>query len=211
MTELFPESFTTDRLLFERVCRENVAPPELYRIRGQDDDIEEIAEYLPWEPHESPNETAALLEKAEAEWEAGDAARYVLRPKPSEEEAGVFAGYAKLEIDWERRTGELGVWFRKSFWGRGYSVERADALLTLAFERLSLDLVVATHQVGNENSRRAIEKYVRKYGGQHDGRLRNWQVTADGVVDVHRYTITAEQYRDNATSDDRFNFSETDQ
>jgi len=41
--------------------------------------------------------------------------------------------------------------------------------MELAFERLNLGVVTASHADDNERSRRAIEKYIDEYGGQHDG------------------------------------------
>jgi RimJ/RimL family protein N-acetyltransferase len=88
------------------------------------------------------------------------------------------------------------MWLRKPFWGRGYSGERAAALMELAFERLDLELVAVTHLVGNEKSRRAIEKYVEAHDGRHEGRLRNRDATGEDPRDLHRYTVSAEEYRD---------------
>jgi len=62
-------------------------------------------------------------------------------------------------------------------------------------DRLALEVVAVSHMDGNESSRQAIETYVERFGGQYEGRLRNWQVNDDGsVVDMHRFTVTAEQY-----------------
>ncbi|WP_336359574.1 hypothetical protein [Haladaptatus sp. ZSTT2] len=50
---------------------------------------------------------------------------------------------------------------------------------------------------GNENSRRAVEKYVDAHGGQYDGIIRNSTVRPSGdIIDHHLYSITAEQYRE---------------
>jgi ribosomal-protein-alanine N-acetyltransferase len=48
-----------------------------------------------------------------------------------------------LSIDWDRRVGTLGTWLRKSYWGRGYSSERAAALIELVFEQLDLEIIEA--------------------------------------------------------------------
>ena len=98
-------------------------------------------------------------------------------------------------VDWETRTGRPAIWLRKRFWGRGYSAERAAAVIELAFDRLDLDLVAIPVEDGNDNSRRAVEKYVESHGGGHDGLARNSTVRPDGtVIDHHRYTVTSEQY-----------------
>jgi len=54
--------------------------------------------------------------------------------------------------------------------------------------------------VANENSRRAIEKYVDRFGGERVGRFRNMHVIDDDPVDLHRYAITQADY---AASGDR--------
>jgi len=191
---MFPDTIRTDRLLLEKVCRENVDVYNLYDIRSNDDGIADVAEYLPWEPHTTPKETMELLKRAEREWDDCQAARYVLRPTESEPHSGELAGYAKLDIDWDRNTGSLGIWLRKKFWGREYATERAEALLSVAFDQLELALVEITHQDGNEKSRRSVQKCIDTYGGQYEGLLRNWTQTTDGVVDEHRYTISAAEY-----------------
>jgi RimJ/RimL family protein N-acetyltransferase len=117
-------------------------------------------------------------------------------------DADELAGTTNLHFDWDRRSAELGIWLRKPFWGRGYSGERAAALLELAFDLLDLEVVGASHQDGNEQSRRAIEKYVERFGGQYDGLLRNFAPKGDEVRDLHRYTISKEQYQ-NAVEQDK--------
>jgi hypothetical protein len=62
--------------------------------------------------------------------------------------------------------------------------------------RTADELVVAAHVDGNEKSRRAIEKYVERYNGQYEGLLRNWLPLTDTVADVHRFTISREEYFD---------------
>ena len=194
---MFPERLATDRLVLERACRETVNFPEFYRIRSgssDGDDFEAVVRYLPWEPHETPAETAALLDRMEREWREGTVARYFVRPRDSEPNAGALAGVTKLEVDRERSIGTLGIWLRERFWGRGYSGERAEAMLELAFDRLDLAVVEITHRDGNERSRRAVERYVERYGGRYEGRLRNRTAVGDDVVDEHRYTISAAEY-----------------
>jgi ribosomal-protein-alanine N-acetyltransferase len=100
-----------------------------------------------------------------------------------------------LGIDWEKRTGELGMWLRKDFWGRGYSGERAAALMDLAFERLDLEVVAVTHHADNDKSCRAIEKYIDTHGGRCEGLLRNWLPYDNEVADEYRYTVTQAEYR----------------
>jgi RimJ/RimL family protein N-acetyltransferase len=170
---------------------------ELYSIcSSSSPEMDEVTEYLPWSPHDTPKETFDFLRRGVAHREKHDAAGYVIRPREGEASAGDIAGFGGLHIEWGRRSAELGLWLRKRFWGRGYSGERAAALLELAFEHLDLELARVTHDPRNEKSKRAIEKYVERYGGQCDGTVRNATATMSGdIVDLTHYTITQEQWR----------------
>jgi ribosomal-protein-alanine N-acetyltransferase len=202
MSELFPERIETDRLELTAMTTETVDAMEYYRVcSGQAAEaMGEVTENLTWDPHETPKETVAFLELVERKRADEDGTEYLIRPKEGEDGAGEIAGATGLSVDWDRRTGTLGMWLRKPFWGRGYSGERAAALMELAFERLDLELVAVTHVVGNEKSRRAVEKYVDAHGGSHDGRLRNWDATGDEPRDLHRYTVSAEEYEEATAS-----------
>lgn len=194
---MFPTQIETDRLRLVRLCRENVATSDLYRHVNVDaPHIDEITEYVKWDPHRTPKDTHDYLTEIENQWEGRTKATYAVYPRKPEDDAGELAGVTNLHIGWERRAAELGIWLRKPFWGQGYSGERAAALYELAFERLDLELVGAAHHVGNERSKRAIQTYVDAHGGQHDGILRNWIPKDDEVRDVHRYTVSREQYRE---------------
>lgn len=195
MTDLFPERIETDRLVLEPLTTENVDVLAYYRhCSHQNPDIEEITEFMSWAPHQTPKETFDFVKSCEKAWHAGEDATFVLRPKDGEEGAGEIAGGAGLHLDWERQTATLGTWLRKPFWGRSYSGERALALMEVAFERLDLEVVTVDHHTDNEKSRRAIEKYIERAGGRHEGLLRNGTMSPDGPVDCHRYSVTREEW-----------------
>ncbi|WP_137286259.1 GNAT family N-acetyltransferase [Halorussus salinisoli] len=207
---MFPDEIETERLRFVRLCRENVPTAELYQhMRAGAPHMSEVSEYVMWDPHETPKDTHDYLTDVEDQWDDRGQATYAIFPQAGESsgETGEsdgqrkLAGTTNLHFDWERHSAELGIWLRKPFWGRGYSGERAAAMLELAFDRLDLELVGASHQDGNERSRRAIEKYVERFGGQHDGVLRNFVPSDDEVRDLHRYTVSREQYREAVEND----------
>ncbi len=197
---LFPTRIETDRLLLERLCHDNVGLQEYYRICSNDEAIDEVTEYVTWSPHETLKETKEYIDTVESEWNDGDGASYLIRPvSPDTDE---IVGAAGLSIDWDRRAGTLGTWLRKPYWGRGYSGERATALISLAFEQLDLDVIEVSHHPDNDKSQRAIEKYIEAHGGRRDGVLRNGLVYQDGtVVDIAHYSITRDEYREAAETE----------
>ncbi|UPV76416.1 GNAT family N-acetyltransferase (plasmid) [Halorussus limi] len=196
---MFPDEIETERLRFVRLSRDTVPTAELYQhMRTGAPHMSEVSEYAMWDPHETPKDTHDFLVSVEERWDDREQATYAIFAR--DDSGDELVGTTNLDFDWDRRSAELGVWLRRRFWGRGYSGERAAALLELAFDRLDLELVGASHRTDNERSRRAIEKYVERFGGQHDGVLRDFFPRDGEVGDLHRYTISREQYRD-ATAD----------
>ncbi|WP_081655587.1 GNAT family N-acetyltransferase [Halopiger goleimassiliensis] len=195
---MFPETIVTDRLRLEAVGPETVDTLELYEICSSDPYIDEVTEYMPWDPHETPKETLEFVEEVTEQYESSDGASYVIRPREGEDRGGEIAGTAGFGVEWEKRTLGMGIWLRKPFWGRGYSGERAAAFLELAFDRLDLELVAVAAHVDNDRSNRAIEKYVETYGGSREGRLRNYVVINDEPADCYRYSISQSEWGDAA-------------
>ncbi|MEF8937851.1 MAG: GNAT family protein, partial [Halovenus sp.] len=168
----------SERLRYEALRPESFDPYELYEhVRTDAPAIDEITEYVTWDPYEQPQEAFEWVDRCGKNFEDDAKATYVLRPKTGDR-AGEFAGVAGLDPEGHRQRATLGTWLRKPFWGKGYSGERAGRLLELAFEQLDLAVVAVTHDPENENSRRAIESYVERFGGRKEGRIRN-----DMVVD----------------------------
>jgi RimJ/RimL family protein N-acetyltransferase len=198
VTDLFPERIETERLVLEPLTTETVDTLEFYEyVRVGAPHIDEVTEYLTWDPHETPRETREFVESVTEKREAGEGATYVIRPREGEDGAGEFAGVTGFGVDWGARTATLGTWLRKRFWGRGYSGERAAALIEVAFERLDLEAVVVTVHESNEKSRKAVSRYVDAHGGRREGLLRNYHADQDGTpADVHRFTISQHEYGD---------------
>lgn len=203
---MFPEVLESERLRFGRLSRERVDVLELYDLFGRNPDAEELLEYVDFGPHRTVKETYDFVRRAEQEWEDGEGAKYVVRVVGSGDRDesedrdgsgdpdGTMAGFTGIYPDWERRFATLGIVLDKAHWGRGYSAERAELFVELAFERLDLELVAVKYIDGNAKSKRAVEKYVETFGGQYDGRLRNWIAVDGDVVDCHRYSIRRDQY-----------------
>ncbi|WP_277553298.1 GNAT family N-acetyltransferase [Halobaculum limi] len=193
---MFPDRIRTDRL---RLDRHDAAVDALsfYDHAGErrSDTIAEECEGLSWAPHEHPKESADVLDQFRENWEDGESATYAVFPREGEEQAGEYAGNTGLMLDWDLRTATLGIWLRKSFWGRGYSGERARALAALAFERLDLDVLSVAAMPDNEQSVRAITKYIESMGGREERLLRNRIRDGDGEVhDLRRFSVHRDEY-----------------
>lgn len=195
-SDLFPETVETDRLRLERVDADEAGALDLYEHwRADAPNVDETTEYVSWEPYAHPHAVAETVDQATERVENHEGAMFLIRPREGEAGAGELAGTAGLFVDWDCRLAVFGVWLRKRFWGRGYSGERADAMFELAFGRLDLELVRVSHLPENENSERAITKYVERHGGRREGRFRNRVSLDDGSVhDTVEYSVRREEW-----------------
>lgn len=188
---MFPESIDSERLIFKRLCKNTLPVTELYKIVNENaDNIEELTKFLHWEPHQNLKETEEFIESVNEEWENRETITYAIF---TEDE---FIGLTSLSIKWPNKTGQMGLWLRKSAWGNGYSSERASVIFELAFEKLDLEFITVNHAVENTKSRKAIEKYISEFNGQKDGILRNEIVTNEVKYDASIYSVSREQYFD---------------
>jgi Acetyltransferases, including N-acetylases of ribosomal proteins len=67
-------------------------------------------------------------------------------------------------------------------------------MLELAFDRLHLEVVAVSHDPANDNSRRAIERYVDRFGGRKEGHIRNDIIVNGEPRDSVRYSISREEW-----------------
>ena len=184
----------SERLQYERLHPAEFDSLELYKHASTDAPaIDEITRHVTWEPYGTPKEAFDWVKRCGNASDSGEDATYVIRPK-SGDRAGEFAGLAGIHPNWKRRQATLGTWLRKSFWGNGYSGERAARMLKLAFEQLDIEVVIVSHDPENQKSRRAIEKYVERFGGRREGLIRNDIVMDGHPRDSVYYSISREEY-----------------
>ncbi|CDX42421.1 MAG: N-acetyltransferase [Mesorhizobium sp.] len=97
-------------------------------------------------------------------------------------DSDTFVGCAGLNTT--DRGLELGYWIGEPYWKRGYATEAAHALVDLAFQRTSIQVLHASTRVINPASRRVIHKCGFQYAGQ--GMLNS---IVAGQVPVERYRL----------------------
>jgi len=56
------------------------------------------------------------------------------------------------------KSAEIGYVLSKAYWGKGLMTEAARALIAYTFDNLGVELMVCSHFIENNNSRRVIEK-----------------------------------------------------
>lgn len=193
---MFPIVFETDRLRFERLCEANLPPDEYYEVCSANrSTIDDETRYLPWDPVQTMEEAASRLKDFEASWEERDRPEWIIKPKTEPTETESIAGTTGIICRWEQDLAVPTIWLKKSYWGNGYSGERADALLKIIFDQLDMEMTAILIHSENQKSYRAVEKYVERHGGRYEGVLRNHGGRYDEPIDHHRFTISHSEYQ----------------
>jgi len=123
----------------------------------------EIARFVRFEAHRTRAETRTFLEFVFEHYRHGDlfAWAIVLR------EDGLLIGSCGfVSRAPERKSAEIGYWLGKPYWGKGYAVEAACALVRFGFDQMGLERVEAKCFLENHAGQRMIEKLGMKFEGR---------------------------------------------
>ncbi|HEV7756175.1 MAG TPA: GNAT family N-acetyltransferase [Mycobacteriales bacterium] len=130
----------------------------------------------------TPEQVAARVRAAPAEWLAGMHARCVILDAATGEVAGSVAVWVESPAT---RLGNLGYALGPGHRGRGLATRAVTLLARWAFEEAGLERVHAGAAVANTGSRRVLERA----GFRYEGVLRSYLPHAVGRQDVALYSL----------------------
>jgi RimJ/RimL family protein N-acetyltransferase len=145
---MLPDSFTTARLVAERLREEDLAA-----VHRMHQDAEQMA-HLGGVRDEA--QTAAYMERNLAHWTRHGFGLWLLRTRSDDAVAGRVL-LRHLDLD-GRDEVEVGYSLEPRYWGRGLAAEAAAACLDWARDILHLDSVVALTSPENLRSHRVLTK-----------------------------------------------------
>lgn len=148
--------FETERLILRRI--ETGDARDLYEYASR----EETSRYLLWHPHGSEYSTRFVIDGLKRDYKAGSyfELAVILREK------GKMIGTSGItSFDAQNRVAEIGYVISPDYWGMGFAVEAAAVLMNFAFCELGANRVEAKYMMGNENSRRVMEKLGMTFEG----------------------------------------------
>lgn len=154
----FPATIQTSRLTLRPPRMEDAE--SVFSAYAQDS---EVARYMVWTPHASPETTREFIGNCIAQWNAGAALPYVITSRTDQQLLGMLEARPRGHIV------NIGYVLRHTHWGQGLMVEAIRAFTAVALGLPGIFRVEATCDVDNRPSARALEKS----GFQQEGRLRH--------------------------------------
>lgn len=165
--------------VFSRMPVLNTARLEMRRMLPQDSyDMYEYAcrpdvtRYLTWNPHPSREYTREYLEYLADRYRAGEFYDWALIWCANGEMYRKMIGTCGFtRFDLANNSAEVGYVINPDYSGRGVATEAVRRVLHFGFEDLRLHRIEAKYIIGNDASRRVMEKVGMHYEGTHRGSM----------------------------------------
>ncbi len=160
----------------DAICRIFRDPPKLYTkriclrrmMKSDSHDMYEYARradvtrYLLWEPYESEAHTAKYLAYLQSRYRSGDFYDWAVVMRDTYKMIGT-CGFTRFLP--EANAAEVGYVLNPEFWGHGIATEAVARVVDFGFRELELNRIEAKYMVGNDRSRRVMEKVGMTFEG----------------------------------------------
>lgn len=147
----------------------------------------DVTRYLLWREHPDVRYTRDYINYLQSQYRAGNFYDWALIHKESGKMIGT-CGFARLDFD--NNSAEVGYVVNPDYWRKGYATEAVKKVIDFGFRNLNLHRIEARYIVGNEVSRRVMEKCGMTFEGVHRSSL----FVKDRYVSVGYCAITGDEY-----------------
>lgn len=121
-----------------------------------------VTKYLTWNIHENEEESKALINIWEKEYNNDEFYQWAIVLKESDK---VIGGISVVNIWKEIDKVEVGYCIGEDYWFRGISAEALNAVITFLFEKVDVKTIIGRYDISNVNSGRVMEKCGMKFQG----------------------------------------------
>ncbi len=184
LTRIFrdPPVLDTPRLTLRRMLRRDSEDMFAYARDPA------VSEFLLWQPHESEAYTRRYLNYLQSRYRSGDFHDWAVVWRESGRMIGT-CGFTQFNL--EANSAEIGYVLARPYWGIGIAPEAARAVLRFGFRELRLHRIEAHYMIGNDRSRRVMEKIGMRFEG-----VRRDSLHVKGrYVSVGVYSILEDEFR----------------
>lgn len=148
----------------------------------------EVTRYLLWNPHESITHTKEYLEYLGGRYRIGMHYEWAVVLRAENRMIGT-CGFVHFDIP--HKKGEVGYVLNPAYRGQGLAPEALRRVLQFGFQVLNLHRIEARYMVGNDASRRVMEKACMHF----EGIARESMLVKGAYRDIGTCAILAPEYR----------------
>ncbi len=166
----------TERLLLRRMRVDDVDDMHAYARRA------DVTKYLTWAPHPDRAYTRDYLQYLASRYRVGDFYDWGITL-----DGHLIGTCGFTSFDFAHNSAQVGYVLNPTYWGQGIAPEALHAVMHFGFRELGLHRIEAHYIIGNDRSRRVMEKVGMRYEGTRRGAMRIKGIYRDiGVCAVLR-------------------------
>lgn len=149
-------TLTTERLTLRRMLVSDAYDMYEYARR------ELVTRYLSWRPHPNVDYTKEYLQYIGNHYNIGDFFDWGVIHNKDDKFIGT-CGFTRF--NYNHNSAEIGYVLSPDYWGQGIADEAVREVMKFGFERLGLNRIEAKFIMGNESSKRVMEKTGMTFEG----------------------------------------------
>ena len=176
-----PPTLETPRLTLRKMMKSDSRDMYAYASNP------EVTRYLLWEPHINENYTYKYLSYLQSAYRAGKFYDWAVTSRFDSRMIGT-CGFT--DFNFSANSAEVGYVLNPAFWNMGIATEALMAVLDFGFRVLRLHRIEAKYIIGNDRSRRVMEKV----GMRFEGVLRDSVYRRGEYVSVGICSVIAEEF-----------------
>ncbi len=158
LSEIFNNipTIETERLLLRKITPDDAEDMYEYARSAQ------VTQYLLWDPHPDLNFTRRYLLHVQEQYRLGNYYDWAIELRADHRMIGT-CGFAAIDTD--NNCAEVGYVINPQYRGRGIAPEALEQVLTFGFDNLHLHRIHARYLVGNDASRKVMDKCGLQFEG----------------------------------------------
>lgn len=157
-----PPMLMTDRLVLRRITKDDAA--DMYEYSSDP----EVTRYLLWEPHMNLRYTARYISYLQGRYRAGEFYDWAIVDRQSGKMIGT-CGFTSFNFS--NNSAEVGYVLNPAYWHLGIALEALLEVIHFGFTILDLNRIEAKYMLGNNDSRRVMEKAGMLFEGVARGSM----------------------------------------
>lgn len=150
--------------------------------------LPEVTKFLTWSPHPDVEYTKEYLETLSHHYKLGSFYDWAVIYAENDKMIGT-CGFTRFNLP--NNSAEIGYVINPEYSGRGIAAEAARSVLKFGFEELGLNRIEAKFMVGNDASRKVMEKL----GMSYEGVARSAVLAKSSYKDVGCCAILKSEYK----------------
>ncbi len=171
-------TINTERIILRRISIDDIDDMYEYSSDGN------VTKYLTWSPHPDKEYTHEYINYLQSRYRTGDFYDWGIILRSENKMIGT-CGFTRF--DYVNNSAEIGYVLNSAYHGKGIAAEASAKVVEFGFKRLGLNRIECKYIIGNDASRRVMEKNGMTFEGvRREGMLIKGKYRDIGICSLLR-------------------------